>query len=220
MTDHPSNTQTVWDRPTRVFHWSLVAMIALAWVTAEAEGALFWLHVFFGEAVIALVAFRLIWGVVGGRHARFADFVRGPGAVGTHLRSLLTRTPERHIGHNPAAGWMILALLAISFLTSASGLFLIEDGYIGPFARYGNLDDDPHEGLANVLLFLIGAHVLAALVMSLLMGENLIRAMWTGRKAVGADATAPAGGVPLEGPLWRAAVAAVLAGALALWPFL
>ena len=219
MSDQPvKQKRTVWDLPTRVFHWSLVAMVGLAWVSAEFDGFFFWLHVVFGEAVIALVVFRLVWGFIGGRYARFFDFVAGPAAVKAHLGSLLTRTPHHVPGHNPAAGWMILVLLAVSFATSFAGLFLIEDGYIGPLARYGNLDDDPHEALADILVFLIGLHVAAAVLMSLLMGENLIRAMWTGKKT-GTDDAAPTTGAPVEAPLWRAGLAALIGLAAAIFPF-
>jgi len=230
----PDNRTIVWDFPTRVFHWALVAFVALAWISAEADGVFFWLHVVFGEIVIALVVFRLIWGFIGGRYARFADFVRGPGAVKAHLASLLTRTPQQHIGHNPAAGWMILVLLLVAFFTSFTGLFLIEPPYIGPYAHYGNLNDDLHEGLAEILPALVGLHVLAVLLMSLLMGENLTRAMWTGKKSTVAEAppsdggqalsgggqALSGGGIAPEGSRGRAVLAVVIAVFAALWPFL
>ena len=217
-------TIPVWDLPTRLFHWALVACIALAWVTAEAEGAFFVLHIFFGESVVALVIFRLIWGVVGGRHARFADFVRPWSAVKAHFATLSSRLPSHAsahpLGHNPAAGWMVLALLAFSFLAAASGLFIAEDDFTGPFAHtIGAIDDDLHEGVANFLLILIVVHVCAALVMIVFFGENLIRAMWTGDKSRPETAASDlAGGVTV--PLWRAVVAFVFAGFFALWPFL
>lgn len=214
-----NNKDVVWDLPTRVFHWALVVLMVLAWATAEAKGSWFWLHVVFGQAALALVIFRLIWGVIGGRYARFVDFVKGPGAVKAHLGSLLGRNPLHHAGHNPAAGWMILVLLAVSFALSFSGLFLIEPPYMGPYARFGDLDDDLHEGLAEVLWVLVILHVLAALLMSVLMGENLIRAMWTGKKDLLPQANG-ASRVPVTVAPWRAVVAAAMAIFLALWPFL
>lgn len=212
-------TVLVWDLPTRVFHWALAATIALAWITAEADAIFFTLHIFFGEAVIALVVFRLIWGVVGGRHARFTDFVRPLSAVRSYLRILFSRMPDHYRGHNPAAGWMVLALLMISFLAAASGLFIAEDDFIGPFVEVVSLGDDLHEGLANLLLILIFIHVPAAFLMSVLMGENLIGAMWTGDKSR-PQGDILSGQAPVTVPLWRALLAALLAGFVALWPFL
>ena len=107
----------------------------------------------------------------------------------------------------------------VSFLVSFSGLFLVEDDFVGPFARAGGMDDDFHEALAQLLLFLVVVHVLAAILMSLLEGENLIRAMWTGQKSA-PEAEAPSEPVAVAGSRWLAVLAAIVAGFLALWPFL
>src|SRR6478672_9751097 len=103
----------VWDAPVRVFHWLMVASFAGAYVTAESER---WrlVHVTLGYTLAGLVAFRLLWGLVGTRHARFAAFVRGPAAVASYLRSLLRNAPEHHAGHNPAGALAIVAMLLLA----------------------------------------------------------------------------------------------------------
>lgn len=192
----------VWDLPVRVFHWSLVAMIALAFATSEAKGFLFKLHLAAGYAVIGLVAFRLAWGIVGTRYARFASFVRPWPTVRRHALDVLGLRPARFIGHNPLGGWMIVALLATIGLLAATGLFAGDEGEKGPYAALAGpwLADalgELHEGLNAVLWTLVAAHVAGVAGELLLTRENLVRAMWNGRKeaASPADAEADAGPV-------------------------
>jgi len=109
----------VWDPLVRVFHWSLVAAFALAYLTGDEESRL---HVYSGYAVLGLVLIRVAWGFVGTRHARFSDFVYGPARVVAYLKSLLSPAPERFLGHTPAGGWMILALLGSLMVTGLTGL--------------------------------------------------------------------------------------------------
>lgn len=165
----------VWDAPVRVFHWLLALSFGIAWLTAEGER---WrlLHVTAGYTVAGLVVFRLLWGLVGTRHARFTDFVRGPRAVLSYLRSLLRGRPEHHTGHNPAGALAILALLALAALTAASGW--------AEFMDYGgDWLEEVHEALANLMLAIVIVHVLAVLASSWLHRENLVAAMIDGRKA-------------------------------------
>ncbi len=164
----------VWDLPTRLFHWSLVVLVGLAYITAEAEDTLFRLHELSGYSILVLLLFRLLWGFAGNRHARFRDFVRGWTRVRTYTRTLLTGHPENHAGHNPLGGWMILALLGTLATITGSGFFAPGDG----------MGEELHEGLSGLLLALIGVHLAGVLLHSLLTGENLVRAMWTGRKQV------------------------------------
>lgn len=164
----------VWDAPVRVFHWLLAASFLGAFVTAESER---WrlVHVSLGYTVAGLVLWRLVWGVMGTRHARFSSFVRGPGAVMTYLRSLLGNRAEHHVGHNPAGGWAIVALLTGSAVLTLTGWATYQD--LGP----GWLED-LHEGLGNGLLALVAVHVLGVVVSSRLHRENLVRSMLDGRK--------------------------------------
>ncbi len=125
----------VWDPLVRIFHWGLVAAFTLAYLTGEEESA--W-HVYSGYAVLGLVAFRLVWGLVGTKYARFGNFLAGPAKVRAYLKSLLARRPKIYTGHNPAGGWMIVMLLISLVVTCVSGLkvYALEQGK-GPFASVG-----------------------------------------------------------------------------------
>ncbi|SOD95446.1 cytochrome b/b6 domain-containing protein [Caenispirillum bisanense] len=168
-----ADTLRVWDPLVRLFHWSLVATMATAYL-ADDQAAI---HNAAGYVALALIGFRLLWGFVGGRHARFSDFVRGPGAVLAYVRSLASGHPERHIGHNPAGGAMILLLLAAVFVTAGSGALMVTDRFWGV-----GWIETLHEGAADAVLGLVVVHLLGVVVSSLLHRENLVRAMITGRK--------------------------------------
>lgn len=164
----------VWDWPVRLGHWLMVGGFVLAWLTGDSE-SLRLVHVGAGATVVAVAAFRLLWGFVGTRHARFADFVRGPAAVVRYLASLLRLEPEAHVGHNPAGGWAILALLALAIATGLAGWATYAE--IG-----GHWLEELHEGLAATMLTVVIVHVAGVVSGSLAHGENLVRAMFTGRK--------------------------------------
>ena len=100
-----------WDLPVRVFHWALVLLVISQLVTASVGGNAMQFHAFGGYAILALVLFRILWGFLGGTHARFRDFVRGPGPVGRYAKSLLRGSHPSHRGHNPLGGWSVLAML-------------------------------------------------------------------------------------------------------------
>ncbi|ROR34641.1 cytochrome b/b6 domain-containing protein [Inmirania thermothiophila] len=172
----PPAEVTVWDPLVRILHWSLVLAYALAWASAETlEG----LHVAVGYLVGGIVALRLLWGLVGTRHARFRDFVRPPREAIAYLRALAAGDPPHHLGHNPAGGWSVVLMLATLALVVASGLAALEPGGAGEAA------EELHEFLAGLSLFLVLLHLGGVLLSSLLGGENLVRAMWTGRKRAG-----------------------------------
>ena len=164
----------VWDAPVRIFHWLTVLSFAGAFITAESER---WrlLHVTLGYTMAGLVVFRLLWGLVGTRHARFASFVRGPAAVARYLGSLLRGRPEHHAGHNPAGALAIVALLGLALAVTVSG-WALYDGMFGGWV------EDVHEGVANGMLALVGLHVAAVVLASRLHRENLVGAMVSGRK--------------------------------------
>ena len=164
----------VWDLPQRVFHWSLVACFATAWLTAEDAGRL---HQWAGYGALGLVGFRLVWGFIGSRHARFSDFVPTPGALMDYLRRLVRRTEPAYLGHNPAAAVMILFLLAMVGLIGATGWWLTTD------AGWGNsFFEETHGLLAELTLAAVAVHVMAAIYESLHLRENLVRAMIDGHK--------------------------------------
>jgi cytochrome b len=164
----------VWDLPTRVFHWSLVLSFAGAWLTAEGEHYRA-IHVMFGLTLLGLIAFRLIWGVAGTRHARFASFVTGPAKIKSYLLSLLRRQPEHHAGHNPAGALAVVLLLALGLSTASLGFMAYND--IGP-----EWMGDAHEFVANTLIALVVVHIAGVIVSSYLHRENLVRAMFSGFK--------------------------------------
>lgn len=164
----------VWDLPVRLFHWLMVACFAGAWVTAETER---WrlVHVTLGYTMLGLVIFRLVWGLVGTRHARFSDFVKGPRAVAAYFRSLLRGKPTHHAGHNPAGAIAIVFMLGLVLVVTAAGWATFND--LG-----GGWTEDLHEGAANALLAVVIAHVVGVVIASWMHRENLPAAMITGRK--------------------------------------
>ncbi|GAB2175696.1 cytochrome b/b6 domain-containing protein [Dongia sp. agr-C8] len=174
-------TVKIWDPFVRVFHWSLVASFAVAWLTAEDVRVL---HEWAGYAAGALIGLRLVWGIMGTRYARFRQFIRSPGAVAAYLRDIATGREARYLGHNPAGGLMILALLATMAAVATTGWMQTTDTWFGV-----DWVEELHEALASVMLGLVGLHVLGVVVASLRHRENLVRAMFTGRKRVpgGAD---------------------------------
>lgn len=163
----------VWDLAVRVFHWSLATSFAVAWLAEEGES----LHEIAGYVVLGLVAFRLVWGLVGTVHARFADFVPSPNALIGYLRAMLAGRARRYLGHNPAGGAMIVGLLIMLTLASGSGWLMTTDRFWGE-----NWLEDAHEILSELTLVLIGLHVAGVLVSSIALRENLVAAMITGKK--------------------------------------
>lgn len=168
----------VWDWPVRIGHWLLAGAFALAWLTGDSEA---WrlVHAYAGGTVVGVILFRLAWGLVGTRHARFTSFVRGPGGVLAYLKGLLAGRPAHTAGHNPAGAWAIVALLTLGLLAGASGWLVYQE--LG-----GEWLEELHEGLATAMLILVGIHVAGVLASNLIHGENLVRAMFTGYKQGGA----------------------------------
>lgn len=173
----------VWDWPVRIGHWLMVGGFIVAWLTSESET---WrlVHAWSGSVVIAVALFRLPWGFIGSRYARFVEFVRGPSSVIGYLSSLLKLQPTPHTGHNPAGGWAIVILLALGIACGVTGWATYNE--IG-----GGWLDDLHEGLAATMLAVVIVHVAGVISGSVLHGENLVRAMLTGRKNGRTDEAIP-----------------------------
>ena len=209
-----SRRLAVWDVPTRLFHWLLVVLFAVAWLSGEEEG-LFVVHRLAGYGILVAILFRLGWGVTGGTHARFVDFVRGPRAVLAHLRDVLRLRPGRTPGHNPVGGWMIIALLLALAGITVTGLLAGDDGLAGPLAG-GNAEffAEVHEALAEGVLLLVGLHVAGVLVESLLTRDNLVGAMLRGWKRW--PEALPARDAATV-PWWRAAVLLAMASGVVWW---
>jgi cytochrome b len=207
----------VWDLPVRLVHWLIVLAVAGSWATHYAGVEWFAWHRRLGYTVLVLVAFRIVWGFAGTRHARFGHFLRGPRAI---LDYLLGRTTERPVGHNPVGALGVVALLGVLLVQATTGLFANDEIMnAGPF--YGWIDPalsnrltTLHRQSSDVLLVLIGLHVLAVAWYVLGRRRPLLKAMLTGRK--------PAAEVPVEQAIpgsrtaLALAIAAVLAVALAL----
>lgn len=186
-----ARTVSVWDFPTRIFHWSFAVMVFIAYVSSEADGGAFWIHVYSGTALIGFVAFRIVWGVIGSRYAQFGDFVQGPATVSEYSKRLMAFRPPYSVGHNPLGGWMVMALLVIVLLASLTGLMTREDDYIGPLSHIaGGLFGEAHEGFGSFVMVLVGVHVLGVVAHGLISRENLVRSMITGLKSVPAGVKA------------------------------
>jgi cytochrome b len=183
-----SATRRVWDLPVRIVHWLLVFGIAGSYATHKAGIEYFRYHVWFGYLVVALASFRLIWGLVGTRHARFWNFLRGPGATFQYLMRLTGGNPSAHAGHNPLGGWMVVFLLLALFAQGVSGLFANDEIFnTGPL--YGYVSDalslkltSWHRRLFDWILIAVVLHVAAVFAHRLLKKDDLIRPMFTGRK--------------------------------------
>jgi len=168
----------IWDLPVRVFHWALVASFGTAYVLSESE-RLRQVHVMFGYTVLGLIAFRLVWGFVGTRYARFASFLFGPGAVLGYLGSVARGRPQHHLGHNPAASWAIYSMLALGVATGLTGYLTLNE--IG-----GGGVEELHEALANAWLVVVFVHVAGVILSSFQHRENLTASMVTGYKRAAA----------------------------------
>lgn len=194
----------VWDWPTRIGHWLLAGSFAVAWLTAESEA---WrnVHVASGYLFGAVIAFRLLWGFVGTRYARFSEFVKSPRAAWNYLASLLGPRPQHTVGHNPAGGWAIVALLVLGAISVLSGWLTFNE--VG-----GELFEELHEGASNAALAVVGIHLIGVATGSLIHRENLVGAMFSGLKR-GAENAAIAGARGWAGLLllvWAVAVVTFL----------
>lgn len=206
----------VWDLPTRLFHWLLAALVAAAFATGKAGGAWMFYHPVCGEALLALLLFRLVWGFIGSEPSRFAAFVVGPTEVRRYARTLFDRKAEPHLGHNPLGGWSVVAMLTALSFQAATGLFADDDiATAGPLARLVGaaasrrltaLHYYNHYAVAG----LAALHIAAVLFHLVWKRENLIAPMLTGVKRW-KGAGAPRGAA--HRPLWLAALAALLSAA-------
>jgi cytochrome b len=204
----------VWDLPVRIVHWSFVLLIPALWWTGE-EGYLDQ-HKVIGYAMLGLVAFRILWGFAGTSTARFASFVTGPARLFAYLNS---PRGEPVIGHNPLGAWSVVALLLVLGGQVTAGLFAqdvdgLESGPLSYLVSYESADAarGVHHLLFNVLLGLIALHIAAILFYLIAKRDNLVGPMVTGSKRFHRAVAAP-----MFVPVWRFAVCAALAAALALW---
>ncbi len=163
----------VWDIVVRLFHWSTVTLFVLAYLIERPRD----LHEALGNALMAILAIRVVWGFVGTRHARFSDFVPTPAAFLRYLRDLAAGNERRHLGHNPAGGAMVVALMLVLAGIGVSGWMMGLDSFWG-----ASWVEELHEGLVGFALLLVTLHVAGVIYESVRHGENLVRAMITGKK--------------------------------------
>ena len=198
----PAVKQPVWDLPTRLFHWLLVALIGFSWWSAEEHETD--LHIWSGLAVLTLIIFRLLWGLFGSSTARFSGFIRGPKAVFAYVRDM---KGWPGIGHSPLGALSVIAMLGLISLQAGLGLFATEeDGfYEGPLAYLVSPDlsesiTELHEDLFEILKILIGLHIAAILFYRFVLGKKLVKPMITGKGEI-----AP-GAEPMRRGRWWAAL--------------
>jgi cytochrome b len=214
----PQRKVRVWDLPTRLFHWLTAALVAAAYATWRLN----WIdwHAWIGEALLALVLWRLLWGVLGSETARFARFLAAPTAVLRHLAQLRDREPDRQVGHNPAGGWMVVLLLALLLAQCLTGIYVENDvadaGPLTPLtpAPVADLITALHALLWDALLAAVVLHLVAIVFYRVAKGHNLLLPMISGWKRVPLDTPVPRS-VGLGRALLALAAAAVAAAALA-----
>jgi cytochrome b len=204
-----NTARPLWDLPTRAFHWLVVAAVPLSWWSAESQR--FTLHQWLGYTLIVLVCSRIVWGFVGSAHSRFADFLVGPGRLLAYMRG----GAYASAGHNPLGGWSVCALLLLLLAQGISGLFNSDDIlYTGPLyyaadAGFRDAMGVVHESAFDLLLALVGLHILAVLYHQYGRGEPLLQAMLRGAAEDRSGRVAPVSP-------WRA-LPVVLLTAAALW---
>jgi len=208
----------VWDVPVRLFHWVLVVLVVFSYTTGQLGGNWLAWHFRSGYCILALVLFRIVWGLFGSQTARFSDFIHGPGRVIAYARSLLKGASMFHAGHNPMGGMMVVLMLVLLLVQAVTGLFSDDDA--GTRAVLADKVSDStvsllssiHRINVNIILACVVLHVCAALFYLLVKKDNLIKPMFTGHKLVPDEHPAPAlaGAVP-------ALIIVALAGAFVAW---
>lgn len=208
----------VWDLPTRLFHWLLVAAVAGAYFSGETGGNWLVWHLRLGFLIVGLIVFRLVWGFTGSTYARFATFVRGPAAIRQYLAG-----QWQGLGHNPIGAFSVLALIGLVAVQLASGLFSVNDdtGIAGPFYALvsnglGETATQLHHLIIDLLIILVGLHVAAIAYYARVKKNNLLKPMITGHKDVSQGESARGGGL-LAFIVAVFIAAAVVYGASGLW---
>ena len=204
----------VWDAPIRLFHWIIVLLVCTSWYFAETDQLP--LHFLSGYCILTLLLFRLVWGVVGSDTARFAQFMRSPALALRHLAHLRRREPDDEVGHNPAGGWMVAAILTVLAVQVGTGRCSNADFDKAPFAdAVGKSLSDTlstvHSYCFTLLQILVVVHVAAVLTYALVKKQDLVRPMITGKKRLPVSLRAPR----IRSPLL--ALPILLVAALLVW---
>jgi cytochrome b len=219
MSEMPADRVPVvaaWDLPTRLFKWGVVLLVIGAWASHEFGDVTLRWHKLNGYAILILVLFRILWGLFGSSTARFAQWVKGPGAVVRHAFDMARGRRESWLGHTPLGGWMVLALLVVLGVQGVAGLFSVDSNGVfgGPFAHTDFMEPSPewksrlswlHHHAFDWMLWLIGAHILVGLIHQFVFKDGLITSMVTGKKRVASFRDDPAM-IPAKA-LWGRALA-------------
>ena len=214
---HSEKAVKVWDVPTRLFHWLLVTLVMTCITTAKIGSNLMTTHMLSGYLVLTLLIFRLLWGLVGGHHARFVTFIRGPLTVLRYISNLINNRTPRYLGHNPLGAWSVMAMLVMLLLQAFTGLFASDDIVTeGPlYPLVSNAASSTLTRIHNINAIVIGClaavHLAAVLFYLFLKGDNLIKPMFTGIKMWRGEAP------PCGGSLWTAALIFGVSGAAVYW---
>ena len=209
-------SRPVWDIFVRLFHWTLAASILFAWWSVEEGGNWMDWHMRAGYLVLALILFRLIWGFIGTRHARFRDFVRSPGATLGYAKALLSRREPHFTGHNPLGGWMVVVLLLLCLIQAGTGLFTTDDIFIeGPLnslvsSQLASTLTSIHRLNFNLLQAAVVLHLAGVFFHQVFKREPLVQAMIHGRK----PGSEPLGSEAANSVMPRALIALAVAATL------
>jgi cytochrome b len=189
-TEHSPKTIKVWDLPVRIFHWSLVLLFIAAYVTNSLGSDYFVYHLWSGYALIILVSFRVVWGLVGTYHARFNHFVKNPLATARYALSVFKKKDKHYLGHNPLGAVMVVVLLIATLVQAITGLFTNDEIFnVGPLYAYINDElslqlTSLHRQLFYWILGAIALHILAVIVHVVIKRDNIVRAMFNGKKSL------------------------------------
>jgi cytochrome b len=210
----------VWDLPLRLFHWLLVASVCASWATAEAGYDWMELHIWLGYWMLGLLTFRVIWGFVGPRHARFANFLESPPAVWRYAKALAGGSVPQSVGHNPLGGLMVMLILLLLAVQAGTGLFATDDIiWTGPYnpAVSGAIADSLtgiHHLNFNFILAAAGLHVAAIAFYAFVKQQNLVVPMLSGKKPV---SVVPESEAIEHSQLLKAGVAILVSAAAVYW---
>ena len=210
----------VWDLPLRLFHWLLVLCMTASWITADPGGTSMQIHMYFGYTTIGLLLFRIIWGFIGPRHARFSSFLQGPSGIWRYAKSLAAGTMIQTVGHNPLGGIMVIVMLVLVGAQAATGLFASDDIlWSGPYngavsAATADKLTSFHDLNFNVILAAVALHIMAVAFYFLVKKQNLIGAMFHGKKLA---LYVPANEAITRSELVKALIVIVISAGLVYW---
>jgi cytochrome b len=208
----------VWDFPTRIFHWTLAVLVVFSFTSGKVGGSWMDWHMRSGYAILALLIFRLAWGLVGSTTSRFATFVRGPAAFATYARDLVARRHRSIIGHNPMGGWMVLFMLAALLAQAVSGLFADDEiATQGPLA--GKVSNAVVARMSSfhyyngwIIAAVVGIHVIAIAAYAWLLKDDRVGPMWSGWREA-----EPGTAQPPSRASWLAAILLAMSTAAVYW---